>query len=97
MEVVQQESPGVDRERPGADPARDSAHEILPVLLIVEDNLAMQPPGHHVIKDPGGIEARAARRGRRERMTRLIRLPRPALQKVFQMKFGVSPESVAVA
>jgi hypothetical protein len=81
VEVVRQECPGVDRERPGVGVTCDLPHEVLPILVIPEDDLAIHPPDHHVMKDPGGIQARTARHDRKELIIRLIRLQRPLLRE----------------
>jgi hypothetical protein len=77
MEMVWEEGPGVDPERPYLDQACHPAHEFVPISVVPEDRLSIQSPGHYVVEDPGGIEAWATRHGDSEGITRLIRLQRP--------------------
>jgi len=77
MEMVWEEGPRVDRERPYLDQACHPAHEVVPIPVVPEDRLSIQSPGHYVVEDPGGIEAWATRHNDAESITRLIRLQRP--------------------
>ena len=66
VEVIRQEGPRVDREGVRLGEGGKAADEIVPVLVIAEDDLPVQPSTHHVVEDPRGIEARAARHSERE-------------------------------
>ena len=51
--------------------------EVGPVPGIPAGHLRLQPSGHHGVKDPTGIEARAAGNNARDDSARLIQLQRP--------------------
>jgi hypothetical protein len=77
MEMVWEESPRVDRERPYLDQACHPAHKVIPIPVVSEDRLSIQSPGHYVLEDPGGIETWATRHIDGQSIIRLIRLQRP--------------------
>ena len=70
VKVIRQEGPGIHRERVGLDQCGQAADEVCPVLVIPEDDLPIQPPAHHVVEHPGGIEAGGARHGEWENSIR---------------------------
>ncbi len=72
VEVVREEGPGIHPEGSPRCEALQSAHEVRPVPVIPEDHLPIQPPGHHVVEDAGGIEAGATGHNGREDNTRLL-------------------------
>jgi hypothetical protein len=61
--VVREERPGIDP--PGARfcERREPREKVVPVGVIFEDNPALQPPHHHVVKGLRSIQARLAGHG----------------------------------
>jgi hypothetical protein len=56
VSVVGRESPRVHHEGPGLGQGRDASHEVGRVAVVPEDGPAFDPPHHHVVQDPGGIQ-----------------------------------------
>ncbi len=61
VEVIRQESPRIDRERFRLRQCGEAPDKIIPVLVIPENDLAVQPAAHHVVEDTGGSETRGGR------------------------------------
>ncbi len=78
MEVVVEQDPGVESNGLRLLEPAQAAHEVVPVLVIPEEDLPVQPAPHHVVEDAGGIETSGARHGRKEDSIQLIVMQRPA-------------------
>ena len=61
--VIREERPGVDGECPLLGQPGDPADEVRPVGVVAEDGRPLDPPHHHVVQGPGGVEAGMARHG----------------------------------
>jgi len=55
-----EERPRVDREAGRVDQGHQPADEVCPVQVGAEDRPALESSHHHVLEDPGSIEARLA-------------------------------------
>jgi len=60
VKVIGEERPGIDSEGPGVGQGGEAANEVVAVLVIAEDDLAVQAPAHHVMENAGGIETGSA-------------------------------------
>ena len=60
VNVVGQKRPRVHRKRPGLCLGREASHEVGPVAVVLEDGPTFDPPHHHVVQDPWGIQPRSA-------------------------------------
>jgi hypothetical protein len=61
--VIREERPGVDDERPLLGQPGDPGDEVRPVGVVADEGRPLDPPHHHVVQGPGGIEAGMARHG----------------------------------
>jgi hypothetical protein len=59
--MVREQGPGVDGPGPGLREGRHAGHEVGPVGVVAEEGRPLDPPHHHVVEDPRGIETRLAR------------------------------------
>ena len=59
--MVREQRPGVDGEGPRLREGRQAGDEVGPVGVVAEEGRPLDPPHHHVVEDPRGIEARLAR------------------------------------
>jgi len=64
--MVRQEGPGEDLDPGGVQLPGEPAEEVLPVLVITEEDLPVQPSRHHMVEDPSWIEARGVGHNERE-------------------------------
>jgi hypothetical protein len=60
MRVVRHEGPGVDCKMAGLREAGNPLDEIFPIRIVMEDDLAVQAPDHHMVQGAGCVEARSA-------------------------------------
>jgi len=60
MEMVRQERPGIHNPSACLGKLRQAPHEIISVAVVSENNLTIEAPGHHMVKDAGRIQARSA-------------------------------------
>jgi hypothetical protein len=60
MGVIRKEGPRVDGEAALRRYRREPGDEVGAVRIVVEDGPPLEAAHHHMVKDPGGIEARLA-------------------------------------
>ena len=70
VDVVREQGPREDLDPRGLHLRGEAAEKIVPALGGSEEQRLLDPPGHHVVEDSGGIEPGPARHGCRVRRER---------------------------
>ena len=58
--MIGKQGPGVDREPRHSHEGGQADHEVPAIPVIAEDGGPLDPPHHHVVEGPRGVEARLA-------------------------------------
>jgi len=60
MRVVREEGPGIDGPRALLRHGGDARDEVGAICVVAEDDAPLESPHHHMVENPGGIQARLA-------------------------------------